>query len=148
MARLTYEEQWVIARFPGAVGNFTIASDATRDYNCFAYAAHETHRRWAPFPDRQNDYWPPLAPRDISIAALMVAFETRGFRECVDGSAEQGYEKIALYHNGLGASHAARLLPSGRWGSKLGDGCDIEHDNLEDLAEYGQVRAFMKRPHP
>ena len=50
----------------------------------------------------------------------------------------------------------ARQLESGRWTSKLGSDCDIEHelealegfDDSPDAYRYGRVVGFMSRPRP
>jgi hypothetical protein len=44
-------------------------------------------------------------------------------------------------------THAARLLPSGLWTSKLGEWEDIEHDLLALEGDvYGTVALLLKRP--
>ena len=62
-------------------------------------------------------------------------------------------KKIAFFADGSVFKHVARRLSSGRWTSKLGDHCDIEHE-LEDLVSsrsphwefrYGQLAGFMRR---
>ncbi|WFU68582.1 hypothetical protein [Bradyrhizobium sp. CB2312] len=125
-----------------------MTSDIDPRYNCIAYAAGETHRRWWPIfhPDY---YWPPGAPKINSIASFVAAFQTLGYVECVDGTFEKGFEKVAFYAlNGV-PTHAARQIGSGKWVSKLGDGFDIQH--LPDAVSsgiYGQIEKYMKRPIP
>jgi hypothetical protein len=44
-------------------------------------------------------------------------------------------------------THAARLLPSGLWTSKLGEWEDIEHDlHALEGDVYGTVALLLKRP--
>jgi hypothetical protein len=47
-------------------------SEETTDYNCIAWAAGETHRRWDPAP---GYYWPPGIPRDDRIETLIQVFD-------------------------------------------------------------------------
>lgn len=59
-----------------------------------------------------------------------------------------GHEKIAVCAAATQYTHAARLLPSGKWSSKLGKAALIEHDTPEDVAGgvYGDIYQYMKRP--
>jgi hypothetical protein len=121
-----------------------ITSQDTDDYNCIAWAAGETHRRW-----EHNDpwYWPDGVPRVHTVPAYVAAYETRGFAECENGEFEHGYEKIAIYAVQGKPQHAARQLGSGMWTSKLGNLWDIEHPTLDGVEnnDYGKPVAFMKR---
>jgi hypothetical protein len=121
-----------------------VTSKDTKDYNCLAWAAGETHRRWD--LDR-NYYWPEGVPREQTISAFVAAYETRGFVECENGDLEHGYEKIAIYAINGRPQHAARQLGNGAWTSKLGDWWDIEHATVEGVESnsYGDVAVFMKR---
>lgn len=118
-------------------------SRATRDYNCLAWAAGETHRRWD--PNEPNDYWP--AVRAQTIPAFIAAYATRRYTLCDDGELEEGYEKIAIYAIAKKPVHAARQLSDGKWTSKLGRDIDIKHPTVEGLksAVYGEVEVYMKR---
>jgi hypothetical protein len=131
--------------------NSTITSDATRKYNCFAWAAGDSHRRWE--PDAQNNYyWPKGVPRELTIEAFVRAYETLGYVECPDASVERGFQKVAIYtkryYEGTRPTHAALQLPDGRWTSKLGDAEDIEHADLDALRgrDYGVPARYLKRP--
>jgi hypothetical protein len=88
-----------------------------------------------------------VADDDAGIAALEVAFESLGYKECPNSSLEVGFEKVALYGSSLFYTHAARQLASGKWTSKLGRSEDIEHDTPDDVAGglYGEVVQFMRR---
>jgi len=65
-----------------------------------------------------------------------------------DHQPEPGYEKIVIYGAYGEWEHAARLLSSGKWTSKLGPDEDIEHDSPQDLAggAFGLIVRTMKRP--
>ena len=128
--------------------NFAITSDASARYNCIAWAAGDTSRWW--WPDRMGQqYWPSDAPREATLAAFIRAFESLGFQVCADGSPTSGFDKIVIYAQAGSPTHAAKLLPDGRWSSKLGKSNDIEHDldALEGEA-YGKVVAFLRRERP
>ncbi|HTV41569.1 MAG TPA: hypothetical protein VMF08_13385 [Candidatus Sulfotelmatobacter sp.] len=134
--------------FPGLAGcRFEITSARTRFYNCIAWAAGETHRRW--WPDKMNvDYWPEGVPREATLEAFIAAYATLGYEACDNGNYESGFEKIVIFTKPAGTpTHAARQLPGGNWTSKLGDEEDIEHElrGIECL-RYGYARQFMKRP--
>jgi hypothetical protein len=136
--------------FPKLLGQpWRKTSDGTNDYNCLAWAAGETHRRWDLDP---NYYWP-IPRREQTIPVFIAAYATRGFVECDNGDLENGYEKIAIYALGKRPQHAARQLANGKWTSKLGPFWDIEHETAEGVettgdgpAKYGTVVAYMKRP--
>ena len=66
----------------------------------------------------------------------------------MDGSLEEGFEKVVIYVKGVAPTHAARQLSSGWWTSKLGREWDIVHKRVEDVegAVYGQAAQFMRRP--
>jgi hypothetical protein len=75
-------------------------------------------------------------------------FERVGFERCVDGNPENGYQKIALYVIDNEVQHAARLLDTGDWTSKLGfEGLDMIHSHADTLSgeSYGIPEIFMKR---
>src|SRR6266446_474579 len=117
---------WVRYNFPNLRnGYYTVTSPDTNDYNCLAWAAGETDRKWD--PNDPDHYWPDGVPREQTIPAFIAAYATCGYVECQSGEPEIGYEKIVIYAVGLIPKHAARQLVSGAWSSKLGDGWDIEH---------------------
>jgi hypothetical protein len=121
-------------------------SDATREYNCIAWAASDTSRRWEPDPFEQY-HWPDGVKREYSKQAYIEAFRTAGFEVCDDASPESGMEKIAIYTLVGEPKHAARRLPNGNWTSKLGDFEDIQHTTLDCLSGplYGMPNTYMKR---
>src|SRR5438045_882531 len=90
-----------------------------------AEAVSADHRHW-PGPGRPDDY---------GAGVLEQVFLSLGFTDCAaDIRVESGFEKVALYDNGLFYTHAARQLSSGKWTSKLGKEDDIEHDTPDDVA--------------
>ncbi len=139
------------AAFPKlAQAGYAITSPATTDYNCIAWAAQDVSAWWWPDPHGQY-FWPIGVPRETSLQAFELAYEELGFTRCADGTVEQGQEKIAIYADSQGLpTHAARLLLSGRWTSKLGPYVDIEHGTVQGVEgpDYGTVAFFMRRPLP
>jgi hypothetical protein len=123
----------------------------TVKYNCIAWAAGVDTEWW--WPLKQAGYeWPGMRheiPGQETIENFISAFESRGFTCCGNGKYENGFEKVALYVDGnQHPTHAARLLPTGVWTSKLGDDEDIEHKTLKCLEgkQYGRVCVYMRRP--
>ena len=122
-------------------------SDATRLYNCFAWAAAITNARWEPDPLFQY-YWPDNIAREYTLDALVEAYRSVGFETCTDESSEPGFEKIAIYTNSGEPTHATRQLENGNWTTKFGDFEDVEHLDLDCLEGplYGRLtRVFMRR---
>ena len=121
-------------------------SEATEEYNCFAWAANVNDKRWEP---QSRWYWPPGCTQyGLTLPSAICAFGSQGFQECESADFEDGYEKVAIYlKDGIQISHAARQKPNGHWTSKLGDWEDIEHHNLHALEGffYGQVAAILRR---
>lgn len=136
----------VIAAFPSLDKTvLEITSPQTERYNCIAYAAGVTTKKW--WPDKLRiGYWPEKAPRFEKIMAFQIAFETLGYELCDNDSLEEQIEKVAFFHNDGIPTHAAIQLKDGRWSSKLGDSFDISHD-LKGLEgeNYGTVALIMKR---
>lgn len=130
--------------------SFGITSLPTNAYNCIAWAAGDTDRRWWPGKS-PFFYWPATAPVAEHVDSFLGAFKLLGYEPCVDGSLERGFEKVAFY--GLDSSrpkHAARQLPSGLWTSKLGSLEDVQHTlyGLEGGLAYGDVLCVARRPAP
>jgi hypothetical protein len=120
-------------------------------YNCFAWAAREFETWMEPPGTASWAFWPADLPTWDTLENYVRAFAQREFAECLDGSLESGYEKIALFVDEGGAPlHAARQLESGRWTSKLGKGIDIEHQlaTIDGSPAIGRVAVFMKRVWP
>jgi len=136
-----------------ASSRYEVTSDATNRYNCLAWALGDATRWWAPV-DGERTYWPAEVPREWSLATVQAVLQLEGFAPCEGGALAEGTGKVALYADEVSATHVARQLPNGRWTSKLGSDCDIEHE-LEALEgfddspvayRYGRIVAFMSRP--
>ena len=136
----------IIEKFPPLSDEaFEIVGPETKQYNCIAYAAGDTSKRW---DHTKGHYWPERATRSDSIASLQEVSASLGFEECHDTKVEAGYRKVALYEKQGKWKHAARQTPSGRWRSKLGDWPVIEHISPESLSgeTYGHPTIIMRRP--
>jgi hypothetical protein len=113
-------------------------------YNCIAWAALDQSHWWEP-----GVFWPiEVSREEYGIAALEEVFKSLGYVECIDGTMEAGFEKVALYGSGFMYTHAARQLADETWTSKLGKEEDISHNTADDVAGglYGEVVEYMKRP--
>ena len=138
--------------------NFICRSDRTCDlpcwgYNCIAWAAGRKDKWWWPIEGDPCAFWPiPIDRADpVTLKQFIKAFESEGFSVCKDGRFENGFEKVAIYvDTNDEPTHAARMLPSGLWTSKMGRGEDIDHQTPQVLEgkQYGRVKAFLKRPNP
>lgn len=128
------------------------------NYQCIAWAACHTGRRWWPTDDL-NHYWPAGLPlvnvhQAAPVDYFIQGFGTLGYKPCEDSAFEFGYQKVAIYANGIGVTHMARQHFLGRgWLSKLGKSEDILHGELKDVEgdlspaayEYGRVVQILKR---
>ena len=140
-----------------ALDGYSAESDANGDYNCFAWAASISHRRWGPYKKLPPGWdWPDKVPREMTIPAFVQAYKTLGYKTCgLDFSLESRCEKIVIYANALDEpQHAARQLADGNWTSKMGfDGRDIHHNSPAGVVDvptmrhsrYGKVVVCMKR---
>ena len=129
--------------------DFDVTSEATDQYNCFAWALGYDSK-WVE-PTTEYGLWPECIPDDLMIDSVIELFRLVGYEPCDSGRLESGYEKIAVYAMHGEATHAARQLPSGRWTSKIGQLEDIVHLSTEELQAddyycYGRVALFMARP--
>lgn len=133
---------------PGLLSaEYEITSDASRRYNCIAWAVGDTQHWWDSLPV-SGYYWPPGAPSADTLAGWLRVFELHQYRACDTGDHEPGYEKVAVYVDPQGfPSHVARQLESGEWTSKLGPDEDIRHVTPAALEGeiYGQVVQYMRR---
>lgn len=139
---------WPESDFPNLQpDNHELTSGSTIEYNCIAWAAGDTEKWW--WPDQMGvGYWPPSAPRQETRLAFILAYGTLGYVPCNDGGVEAGFEKIAIYEDASGPTHAARQIADGRWTSKLGQFEDIVHVVPECLEGpcYGRAVQYLKRP--
>ena len=147
---------WVPHSFPGAKANhnFECKSDRDTHYNCIAWAVGKQDKFWWPKGER-GYFWPPGLRREPvgmeTVENFIRAFKTERYEKCSGGKWDPKYEKIALYTNAKGVpTHAARLLPTGVWTSKLGNLEDIEHNTLQCVEGnvYGTVTMYFRRRLP
>ena len=134
-------------KFPDLAGtNYTITSPATRLYNCIAWAVGDMNRWW--WPTSPRSYWPPSAPRELSVCAFVEAFHACGFEITNNYILEDGLEKLAIYTKQKEPTHAARQLLDGSWTSKLGEFVDITHVSPYHISgsRYGSPCCVMARP--
>lgn len=130
---------------------YEITSPATSDYNCIAWAAEEDDSWWD--PTDLDEYWPDGVPRELTLEAFILAYQTLGYFPCNNSELEEGFQKIAIYakqdsvEDAGQPTHVARQLLNGQWTSKIGDFEDIEHE-LDSLTGYyyGEVVQILKRP--
>lgn len=128
--------------------NHRVTSDEDPQYNCIAYAAGITNKKYWPgfHPDY---YWPSGIPRTTDIASFIKLYESFGYSLVADGNSkfETGWEKIAVYASRLGVpTHAAKQMGADKWASKLGDSFDIEHQfDAVSQGIYGTPVVFMRR---
>ncbi len=143
--------------------NFCITSRKTPSYNCIAWAMGFDDRWVDCYPDfdkARKKWWPEGVARDFNPDTLVSAFEMVGFVKCDDDSPEDGYDKVALYKVSPlvdpmtgkkiadeGWTHAAKVLESNVYHSKIGESFDIHHSGGDVFAgsSYGSIYQFMKR---
>jgi hypothetical protein len=115
------------------------------DYNCIAWAVEiDTYRIDPGIAPKTK--WPSGLPRNLDINTFMTLFGTYGYRSCISGDIENGFQKIAIYAKNQQVTHASRQLPDGRWTSKLGGYVDISHDVTGlNGPLYGSIVLFMRR---
>jgi hypothetical protein len=142
-----------------ANAQWSIKSPFDTSYQCIAWAACRTDRRWWPW-DHPSCYWPSGFQKfpvysPVPVDSFADMFEKKfGYTVCRNQNFEFGYQKIAIYANALGVTHMARQSFWGHgWLSKLGTEEDILHSRLGDVAgdlapmagQYGEVALVMKR---
>jgi hypothetical protein len=153
----------VIGRFPKLLRDkdFKIVKKDSPDYNCFAWAANHEDVFWTPLPfgidkgpitalDGVSYDWPFGVTNDSKLSTMISIFSTLGYVECVDGSLEAGFRKIAFYGTEDEVTHAARQLIAGKdrgkWTSKLGPWFAIQHGDATTIEgnDYGLVIKYLK----
>lgn len=143
--------------------HFSIQSPETPEYNCIAWAMGFNDRWVDYFLDydiSRKKWWPDGVARDSKPDTLIAAFKQLGFVECEDDSNEEGFDKVALYkvspltdpYTGEtianeGWTHAARVVSSDMYHSKIGSLFDIYHRSGDVFmgTSYGDIYQFMKR---
>lgn len=130
--------------------NYRVTSLSDGTYNCVAWAVGDTSHFWDDVRIKgrrvKGYYWPPGISAD-TIDGWKQVFALHGYTECESRSFDVEFEKVAIYALLDEPSHVARQLDGGKWTSKLGKGCDIEHSTLDLLQgeEYGTVEVIMQR---
>lgn len=141
--------------------SFKINSPDSCEYNCIAWAMGFDDRWVDPLEDDyiHKKWWPDAAPKSRDPRALVSAFECMGFELCENDESEIGCDKVALYkgpaynvmtqrfESTVVWTHAARVISSNLYHSKMGDSFDIYHrgGNVFEGSIYGTVFAFMRR---
>ena len=137
----------LLAAFPDlAFDDPVVTHPADPAFNCVAWTAGVTDEWWWPMdPDA---HWPTGVPDELTVAAVVAARGTVGYGVCADGGPEPGFEKAAIFARAGVPTHVARGLPDGRWSSKLGRDCVVDHATPGGVegAVYGVVVALLKRP--
>ena len=139
--------------FPNLANAYwSIKSPSNDAYQCIAWAACDTTRRWWPTPP---EYWPPNVPIEDTVECFVKAFATLGYEPCDSAAFEFGYQKVAIYaDDDMTPTHMARQHFFGRgWLSKIGLAEDILHQELRDVEgdpdptifSYGRVVQILKR---
>ncbi len=138
------------SRYPNLGTNFRVNSRATQQYNCAAFAADVTDKRWWPWP---ACYWPVDHKCEESVDEFVRAFATLNYQPCQSATLEPGWEKIAIYAKGVTPAskkvkHVAKQTRTGKWKSKLGENEDIIHHAAVELCgvSYGNIVCIMRRP--
>lgn len=126
-------------------GNFHLTSPSTYQYNCIAYAMG-MQDRWVDSANLPWHWWPPVH-KGMAETDLIEAFRFFGFEVCgMDDSIEADYDKVALYRNVDGWTHAARVVDNGIYHSKFGASYDGTHSCGDVLqAQYGDPFVIMRR---
>lgn len=126
-------------------GNFILTSPFTYRYNCIAYAMG-MQDRWIDGANLPWHWWPPVH-KSMDVSDLIEAFRFFGFEECgMDDSIDTEYDKVALYCNADGWTHAARVVGDGIYHSKFGASYDGTHSGGDVLqAQYGNPFIIMRR---
>jgi hypothetical protein len=138
-----------LADFPNLRTHYyQVTSPRTPVYNCIAWAAGDSKKRWWPAP-AHGYWWPPGIALSDSVASFIAAFETIGYVPCGLEAVEFGFTKVVLYATNGSVKHAARQLPNGLWWSKMGAEEDLVHV-LGAVAgpSYGFPVQFLRRPIP
>ena len=135
----------------------SVSSEASRAYNCIAWALGIRDQWWEPHSPGSiaegRGYWPDGLPHDRAPETLRELFRQQRFVDCEDGDLDPRSVKIALYQmpekdGSYKWTHVARQLRTGLWTSKLGDSYEVTHQRPEDLDGhlYGDVYAYLAKP--
>ena len=126
---------------------FEFTSEVSYNYNCLSWALSYEDKY---LEDGKGCYWPWKHISDSTVEGWVQVCEIHGFTTAITSDFQPGYEKIAIFENEEGVSHACRQNSVGKWKSKLGAwGPDIDHHALETLEEqYGKVVWLLQKRRP
>ena len=115
--------------------NHRITSRKDPSYNCVAWAVEDTSLWW----DHIGGFWPEGLTRDASVETYVELFRLLGFELSDSGNPVSRRSRCTV--------ERSHTWHSGNWTSKLGALEDIEHTDLESLADssYGRPLLFMRR---
>jgi hypothetical protein len=125
----------------------TVTSDQDARYNCIAYAADITDKKF--WPNWDPDYtWPKDIPRAVTIEAFIAFYGQYGYSGPSDAGFDATKDKVAIFVDKRGTpTHAAKQIGPNKWASKLGNSYDIEH--ARDAVSgglYGEMAHYLERP--
>lgn len=146
-----HDRETLIRWFPNLKNDshFKITSNCTPEYNCIAWALG-MNDVWIGL-DHPNNYpwawWPQGIPCNEKKESLISLFQHFGFKITDNPNPENNFDKVALYANHEGWTHAARVIGEGILHSKIGTAWDIHHSggNLFTETEYGSIYVYMRR---
>lgn len=134
--------------------NFKILSDCTDTYNCIAWAMGYDDR-WVDVYAAPGHWWPSGVVKNLTLNALIAAFEAEGFTLSDNCMPEAGYSKVVLYKKATSEewTHAARIITADIEYSKFGSAWDGQHSHNvlyntssgQEHQSYGVAYAYMKR---
>lgn len=120
-------------------------SEITYQYNRIAYAMG-MQDRWVDNTDLPW-HWCSSVDKGSKESDLVKAFQYFGFEECgMDDSIDERYDKVALYHNADGWTHAAHVVGDWFYHSKFGasyNGTYSQGDVLQ--VQYGIPLVIIRR---
>lgn len=142
--------------FPELVGTaWHLKSPYDDSYQCIAWSAGATDRKWWPTNNPQVSYWPEGVPVDETVQSFVQAFATLGYKDSQNAYFKLGFQKVAIYASSIGlVRHMARQHFLGRgWLSKPGSLEDLLHPTLESIEgdpsptsnDYGVVVQILER---
>jgi hypothetical protein len=78
---------------------YRITSSESTDYNCFAWAAHDSQNWWSPV-DGFGYHWPRGVTKTLKLESFVELYQRQyDCQICDSHRLEPGFEKIAIYVN-------------------------------------------------